>query len=637
MIKILFIVPYPELRDIVLDIISERNEVGLYEINVIVSTVDSIPQIDSNNYDVIIARGYSADIISKKYADIPIIKLDISGYDVFRSLYECVESYHPKHIAIIGTPNLKNNDNYLQDVFKCKISILGSVDYSQLEEEVKHIKNTGCDAIIGGYSANLFASKYKLNSVVIKTGVEAISNSLNEAIRTVEILNNERLKAEMYRNITKSSKEAIMFIDKTGIIRVDNSVACLIGNNTKMCGCQLSNIFPFLYDGFIKSIYSEKELLNEIHEIRNRMTVSASFSPVKVGNDVKGVVINMTDISRIQELEGQIRVKLSSKGLKAKYTFTDVIHSSEIMDSTINTSIMYAKSSSSILIIGETGTGKEIFAQSIHNCSNRCNGPFVAVNCAALPENLLESELFGYVDGAFTGSSKGGKMGLFEQAHNGTIFLDEISEIPLALQGKLLRVLQENEVRRIGDDKVISINVRVIAATNRNLKDLVDSGKFRNDLLFRIDILRIYLPSLAEREDDVEKLFLHLLNKYKDDGISEKLTIDSSAMTLLKRHNFTGNIRELMNIVERACVLRKNNCIDSDVMNQALNPKDINVKKTYDQVEQVKKIPEFKSDNDAINWAINESNGNKSKAAMLLGINRTTLWKKLKKIEIEMK
>ena len=175
-------------------------------------------------------------------------------------------------------------------------------------------------------------------------------------------------------------------------------------------------------------------------------------------------------------------------------TFGDIIHKSAVIDATIDTARRYAASDSNVIIVGETGTGKELFAQSIHNASPRKNGPFVAINCAALPENLLESELFGYVEGAFTGSVKGGKMGLFEQAHGGTLFLDEIGEISLSTQTKLLRVLQEREVRRIGDNKVISINVRIISATNKSINQLAGKELFRRDLMYRLDVLRIFLP-----------------------------------------------------------------------------------------------------------------------------------------------
>ena len=205
--------------------------------------------------------------------------------------------------------------------------------------------------------------------------------------------------------------------------------------------------------------------------------------PVIINSRITGIVVTFQDVTQIQQVEIQIRKEMTDKGLNAHYHFNDIIHDSPEIDYVIEKAKKFASVSSNILIEGETGTGKELFAQSIHNASTRCNGPFVAVNCAALPENLLESELFGYVEGAFTGTAKGGKTGLFELAHKGTLFLDEISEIPLSIQGKLLRVLQEHEVRRVGGDRVISVDVRIIAATNHSLSRITEQGRFRLSLI----------------------------------------------------------------------------------------------------------------------------------------------------------
>lgn len=273
----------------------------------------------------------------------------------------------------------------------------------------------------------------------------------------------ERIVAETYKTIIYASKDGILYIDSSGTIRVRNRVVKAMNNNISLLSKSLQTTLPYLYKSFSEVLKGGQEINGSILTIpKSNITVSASFVPVVVNNNISGVVITLSDITQIQKLENQIRRSLSEKGLRAKYTFDDIIHKSAVIDATIDTACRYAASDSNVIIVGETGTGKELFAQSIHNASSRKNGPFVAINCAALPENLLESELFGYVEGAFTGSVKGGKMGLFEQAHGGTLFLDEIGEISLSTQTKLLRVLQEREVRRIGDNKVISINLSLI-------------------------------------------------------------------------------------------------------------------------------------------------------------------------------
>lgn len=225
------------------------------------------------------------------------------------------------------------------------------------------------------------------------------------------------------------------------------------------------------------------------------------------------------------------------------------------MDSVISDAMTYSYSDSNILICGETGTGKELFAQSIHNSSPRKNHPFVAINCSALPENLLESELFGYVEGAFTGASKGGKMGFFELAHKGTIFLDEIGDVSPNLQSRLLRVLQEREVVRLGSDTVIPVDVRVISATNKNLKEEVANGRFRQDLLYRLDVLELNLPPLRNREQDALFLLSQLIS-YEHERTGCILTgLSEEGASLITQYPWPGNIREMRNFCQRLSIL----------------------------------------------------------------------------------
>ena len=248
-----------------------------------------------------------------------------------------------------------------------------------------------------------------------------------------------------------------------------------------------------------------------------------------------------------------------------------------------------------------------------------------------MPENLLESELFGYVEGAFTGSVKGGKMGLFEQAHGGTLFLDEIGEISLSTQTKLLRVLQEREVRRIGDNKVISINVRIISATNKSINQLAGKELFRRDLMYRLDVLRIFLPPLRQRERDAELLFLHLMRQRGQENGIPVPEINISALSVLNDYPFNGNIRELRNIVERSLVICSGNTITRDDLLKALYPQDL---------EDTSPLPSYtasqtSSEESSILWALRECSGNQTKAARLLGINRSTLWRKMQKYNIK--
>lgn len=244
--------------------------------------------------------------------------------------------------------------------------------------------------------------------------------------------------------------------------------------------------------------------------------------------------------------------QLQNMGHTARYTFDDIISISPIMERTKKLAEKMAATRSSVLITGESGTGKELIAQAIHNASERKNEPFIALNCAALPENLLESELFGYEDGAFTGARKGGKPGLFESADKGTLFLDEVEEMSTILQAKLLRVIQEQEVMRVGASQLISIDVRILAATNRDLEELVKEGRFREDLYYRLNTLPVRIPPLRERKEDILPLMYHFM---KENHASYQLS--EQVCQVLKDHPFRGNIRELRNYAEYFAFLDK--------------------------------------------------------------------------------
>lgn len=296
---------------------------------------------------------------------------------------------------------------------------------------------------------------------------------------------------------------------------------------------------PFKY--VLENLEPIKEKLIRI----NGYDVVVSVDPIIHSNKLYGAVAIVKKFNDIEKKQHKLREQLIGKGHRAKYGFEDIQGESEAIKRCIDIAKRMAKSESSILITGETGTGKELFAQAVHNNSKRRNYQFVAINCGALPESLLESELFGYEEGAFTGARKGGKPGLFELAHNGTLFLDEIGEMPLNLQMRLLRVLQEREVMRIGGDRLINVNIRVIGATNRNLKEMVKEGEFREDLYYRLRVLPLKLPPLRDRKEDI----LPLIDKIKKQFYSE-FELTQEAKEILINHNWKGNIRELKNYVE---------------------------------------------------------------------------------------
>lgn len=631
MIHILFIVPYPDLQKKVVYVLENHPDIKRVSYDIKVLTVDKTSHIDTSHYDAIIARGFTSRQLKSMYSQIPVIDLAISGYDIIRTVAECRQTFNASHIAICGFYGKIYEASDLCRLLGCEVEIFPAENYKDLEATIQSAVNMGCDAIIGGYSATRVAEKHNIPSRLILTGEDTILQSINEAIRTVEQVQIERIIAETYKTIIYSSKDGILFVDSQGIIKVRNRVVKSMHNDKSLLLKPLKTCLPYLCKIFTEVLKSGQEITGRIHTIsKSNITVSISCTPVIVNGLIPGVVITLSDITQIQKLENQIRRSLSEKGLRAKYTFDDIIHESAVIDATIDTARKYAASDSNVIIVGETGTGKELFAQSIHNASPRKTGPFVAINCAALPENLLESELFGYVEGAFTGTVKGGKMGLFEQAHGGTLFLDEIGEISLSIQTKLLRVLQEREVRRIGDNKVISINVRIISATNKSINQLAAKGVFRRDLMYRLDVLRIFLPPLRQRDKDVELLFLHLMKQHGKESNIPLPEVNFSALSVLRDYPFNGNIRELRNIVERAIVISTDGIIHKEDLHKALYPRDLD--SSFD--EYISLPVNNSNERELILKTLEECGGNQSKAAKLLGIDRTTLWRKIKKYEL---
>lgn len=384
--------------------------------------------------------------------------------------------------------------------------------------------------------------------------------------------------------------------------------------------------------------------IGEIQEIRGQEVVSMRVPIIKEGKVVgaigKVMFKDLNDFYVISEKVRKLKEELkeyegSLKSEKsAKYSFENIIGSSSIIKDVKYMGEKASKTNSNVLIMGESGTGKELFAHAIHNRSKRVLEPFVKINCGAIPSELLESELFGYEEGAFTGAKKGGKKGKFELANKGTIFLDEIGDMPLNMQVKLLRVIQEREVERVGGNKLKKIDVRIIAATNKNLEELVKKNLFREDLYYRLNVMTLNVPPLRSRKEDISILADFLksklsreLNKYVE-GISK------DAVKYLMNYNWPGNVRELENIIERAI-----NLLDSDLI---IKPKHLpsrivtlDISNAYGKantsLKEIVEDIEYK----LISKYLNEFKGNKNKVAKTLGISRTSLYKKIEKYNIE--
>ncbi|MDR1179205.1 MAG: sigma 54-interacting transcriptional regulator [Spirochaetales bacterium] len=634
MVNITFIVPYPELLKKVETVIAHHELSSQKEMHVSLTSIEYLRDAAyDSNCDVLIARGFATLYLQHNNKGIPVVEIPMTTCDIIRAAEECVNRFQARHIALIG-PGFPADDTALLDtVLSCSLTSYAVDDSTKMEAHVRKAVRDGCDAIIGGNTAKDCAIRVGCPAITIQTGEKAIRSALNEAVRVVKIMRRERERAEMFTTISNCSKDGIIYVANDNIIRIANpaSMQILGGGRHHILGDSIARISRDMQKHVEQTRTECREISNHLYKHCDN-TLSVNYFPVMVGDSVTGVVVTFQDVTRIQQVETHIRQKLSEKGLVSRYHFSDIIHKSKILDRLIELAQRYAAVSSNVLIEGETGTGKELLAQSIHNASSRSAGPFVAINCAAIPENLLESEMFGYEEGAFTGTSRGGKTGLFELAHNGTLFLDEVSGLPFNFQGKLLRVLQEREVRRVGANKVKSVDVRIIAASNFNLQRMVQDGDFRKDLFYRLDVLKLFVPPLSSRPEDIEILFLHFIAYYNERLKTDITQIDSQALELLSSHRFEGNVRELKNIAERVSIL----CMGSRTVQAADIRHALYDDKADEQVPAVNTIPVLhdlrgKDEQDLILNTLRRCANNQTRAARELGIDRTTLWRKLRK------
>ena len=620
--------------------LSRSNDFETYCMEEIIVTDQNVNTIEIDA-DVIITRGLLAEILKSIQGDIPVVEIQVPATDTLRVVLSCVKKYHASKIGIIASHNMVMGATeisaFLNIPFQTYI-LTTSWNGPQLVDQA--LKD-GCDAIVGGLNTCSYASSINIPNMFITTGRDSFWQSITAAKRAAAISRAEQEKTGRLRVILNTSKEGLLSIDTLKRIRMSNQSAIRILNLKTSPDGQRVMDAPFPME-FKKFLLNDEACNNELVKY-GETYLNVNKYPIWVQQNNMGIVVSFQEINDIVDLESNIRRKIHNKGHIAKARFEDIIGASPIMRKTIETARKYSCTDSNILLFGQSGTGKELFAQSIHNHSARKGGPFVAVNCAAIPEALLESELFGYEAGAFTGAQKNGKPGYFELAHNGTLFLDEIGELPLKVQAKLLRAIQEHEIMRIGSDRIISINIRIIAATNRNLEELAETGSFREDLFYRLDVLHIEIPPLNQRREDIPLLVRHFFS-----NCTPQLTITDSACEVLSRHNWKGNIRQLFNICERLAVLNSGQLItavqvegifsNSGVVIDGKTKADT-TEKSEEQSKRVELTSEMTNcepgtERENILAVLLETHYNRQKAASILQMSRSTLWRKMRMYEL---
>ena len=490
------------------------------------------------------------------------------------------------------------------------------------------------------YSAPVF-NKY--GDIVLAVGItvqmeKSNRNMLGMISATAKAIENEFQLKEVHtqllqyneeqKNILDAVTDGIIYIDEKNMItQVNMEMAQMTGiKKEDMLG---KNINMIQTDPRINTIISSIRKGDNIGKIRingknKSYNCIITYRLIENKEKMSSLVLFFTKYEEIQVLADKM-----DQGNRAFFTFDDIIGKSREVSDAIELARKSAEHNVRIIIEGESGTGKEMFAQAIHNCGARKKGPFVAVDCGAIPRELIESELFGYVEGAYTGARKGGHRGKFEVAHGGTLFLDEISNMPIDMQAKLLRVLQENKIYRIGGYIPISVDVQVIAATNRDLLCEVEKGNFREDLFYRLNTVYLRLPALRDRKDDISILIKNIIKRTNYQFNKNIKGIDDTAISMLMKYNWPGNVRQLNNVVERMILMAEN-----DILTEDLVPEEIRMD-ALDNIPVESNILNIESLEAAsakyVKKVVDECEGNIKKASELLEISRATVYRTLRK------
>ena len=637
MTKIAFVMPDPQLVRVVDDAwkLYEKLFGKNHEIRYTVDCAIQPEVIVSQHFDadVIVSRGGTAASLKARNVLTPVVEIPITKSDMETSIRMAFERFGEMHMGVVGTINTIRSIYFMHPDYPVPVRPYPtmSVNIRDLVDGMERAVADGCKLILAGHQTCDYCDKHGIPAGLIYSSVESVFLAIVEAVRCAGVSQVEKENSLMFRAVVDHLFEGIITVDRDNRIRTMNPAAAgLLGRKVQDCvGQPVQMALP---EGRLSAILSgDQNYTNEILRIGENNCVLNCVIMHDEGRRL-GTMVTFQAAQSITNAESRLRDRLRVSGHLARYHFDDILGNSPAIQTAIRQARRFAHVDSNILLMGETGTGKELFAQSIHNESERVHGPFVAVNCAAIPENLMESELFGYEGGAFTGASKTGKEGLFEAAHEGTIFLDEVSEIPLTLQSRLLRVIQEREVRRVGANRVIPINVRIICATNRDLLEMIRQGKFREDLYYRLKVLSVQLPPLRAREEDMNLIMQHYLSYYARKFGKAQIILSPEAAAMISGYAWPGNIREIRNISEQLAVL----CESDTIMVQ-------DVAAVLPSEQPVRRVSGVRDNGDPSLSGLEKRQilevlsrtKSRKEAAEILGISKTTLWRKCKELGLE--
>ena len=618
---------YRQLNDLIASVAHEFD--GLVELQIVDVGTDSVleearARERSGRIDAFMSAGANAATLQGAVAT-PVAVIEVTGYDLLHALLRASEI--ASRVAVVTYGETIPELDSIHGVLNIAVAQRSYLSVNEARSAVSELGQQGCGVFVGPSMVVELAEQLGYRGVLAYS-LRSVRRGIEAALHRVNAAHQASSRYRHLRGVLNGLSEPVIAVDERGCVTMLNeAMEALLGPLHRLQGRPLSSVVPGLRE---RNVVGPERDLGEVALPDRSVPLRASCRPMRERERIVGALVTFRERSAARTATRGLFNGSAARSSVARHVFDDLIGSSPAFLRARDVARRYARTDSTILLTGETGTGKELFAQSIHNEGPRAGGPFMAVNCGAFPESLLESLLFGYEEGAFTGSRRGGQRGLFEAAHGGTLFLDEIGDMPTTLQTRLLRVIQEREVLRVGATAPVAIDVRIIAATHRDLQALVRRRRFRADLHYRLDVLSVTLPPLRERREDIERLVLEATSR----GLARLgCAIDAARaleplMPRLKRHAWPGNIRELENVCERLAVhlwhFEGVSRIDYAQLERDCGP-------------PIARSPRGAGagalEDDAVRWALQAARGHRNDAAHRLGISRSTLWRRMKALE----
>jgi transcriptional regulator, propionate catabolism operon regulatory protein len=574
--------------------------------------------------DVFISAGANASIL-KSTLSTPVAAIKVSGYDILVALLKARQV--SERVGLVTYRDTVRELDSVKALLNLQIDQLAYQTADEARDCFMSLAAAGHTVIVGSSVVVDLAEQHGINGILTYSAT-AVRLALDDALDLARLSRLEAARHERLSSVLQHLQEAVLATDEAGRITAMNPPMAQLLNLSAAdaTGMLLSSIAPSL--SLRAVLDSGNDEIAQVVEFKQQAFVANRIA-IRERSGLAGAVLTLYDAKNIRKADTRLRVAARSRKPVARYFFDQIAGSSPAFARAKRLAQSYAATGSTVLLTGESGTGKELFAQAMHNASQRSGKPFVAINCAAFPEPLLESELFGYEEGAFTGSRKGGKAGLFEVAHTGTVFLDEIGDMPISLQTRLLRVLQEKEVVRLGSADTVPVDVRIIAATHQQLLARVKMRQFREDLYYRLNILNLHLPALRDRAEDIPVLATQLLQAALlrlGSGLRAAAVVDGIE-PILCRYAWPGNVRELENVTERLAVFLSA-FADTAAIDQA--ELRLTLAELYEPAEEANTSARAALTDQAIRAALAAAKGNRHAAATRLNISRTTLWRRLR-------